>query len=371
MKAVEAMDVPFTEGVKYAGSKLRLLPYILRLAAKTGANSVFDGFAGTTRVSQAFAQRGFRVAANDTAVWSRVFGECYLLDTRGPTHYQPLIDHLNSIPGREGWFTENYGGCPASPDSSAADGLKKPFQKRNMMKLDAIRPEIDKMALSGTERSVLLASLILALDKVDNTLGHFASYLRKWSARSYGDIKLELPRLISGRRGNRVLEGDVFAAADRVETDLAYYDPPYGSNNEKMPPSRVRYLAYYHFWKTVVLNDRPKLFGKAKRRNDSRDLSAGSVFEDFRRGDDGEFLAVDAIKRLLERTRSRHVILSYSSGGRATREALEKALAASGEIVEAVEIDLRQNVMASMHWTGEWRSEDPQTNREYLFLLRK
>src|SRR6185369_6824484 len=98
-----------TEGIKYAGSKLKLLPHILRLAQKVQPLTVFDGFSGTTRVSQAFAQAGYRVIANDIAVWSKVFAECYLLSPHPREHYQDLIDHLNSLPGRHGWFTEHYG----------------------------------------------------------------------------------------------------------------------------------------------------------------------------------------------------------------------------------------------------------------------
>jgi hypothetical protein len=48
-----ALDAPPTEGIKYAGSKLKLLPHILRLAKKVNPRSIFDGFSGTTRVSQA------------------------------------------------------------------------------------------------------------------------------------------------------------------------------------------------------------------------------------------------------------------------------------------------------------------------------
>src|ERR1041384_5499912 len=84
---------PSTEGVKYAGSKLKLLPHILQLAARVEPRTVFDGFSGTTRVSQAFAQSGYRVIANDIAVWSRVFGECYLLSPHPAEHYKDLIDH--------------------------------------------------------------------------------------------------------------------------------------------------------------------------------------------------------------------------------------------------------------------------------------
>lgn len=74
--------VPETEGIKYAGSKLKLLPYILYLAKKVDAHTVLDAFSGTTRVSQAFAKSGYRVLCNDIAVWSEVFGTCYLLNKK-------------------------------------------------------------------------------------------------------------------------------------------------------------------------------------------------------------------------------------------------------------------------------------------------
>jgi hypothetical protein len=104
------VDAPRTEGVKYAGSKLKLLPYILQLARKIRPESVLDGFSGTTRVSQAFAQHGCRVLANDLSAWSKTFGKCYLMNEHPASHYQPIIDHLNALPGQDGWFTENYGG---------------------------------------------------------------------------------------------------------------------------------------------------------------------------------------------------------------------------------------------------------------------
>jgi hypothetical protein len=77
MKTGSALSIPETEGIKYAGSKLKLLPYILELVCRVKPNTILDGFAGTTRVSQAFAKSGFRVTANDAAVWSKVFGLCF------------------------------------------------------------------------------------------------------------------------------------------------------------------------------------------------------------------------------------------------------------------------------------------------------
>ena len=125
------VDVPSTEGIKYAGSKLKLLPAILELAQRTGAKTVFDGFSGTTRVSQAFAKSGYTVVCNDTAAWSEVFGTCYLLSRKRREDYQSLIDHLNSVSPVDGWFTEHYGGDPNGGCSVQRDGLKKPWQRQH------------------------------------------------------------------------------------------------------------------------------------------------------------------------------------------------------------------------------------------------
>lgn len=365
------VDAPPTEGIKYAGSKLKLLPFILQLVRKVKPRTVLDGFSGTTRVAQALAQTGYRVIANDLAVWSEVFGKCYLLNTRPPDYYQPLVDQLNALPGKDGWFTENYGGEANGASSVSDDGLKKPWQKHNTRRLDAIREEIDRLALDEVERCVLLTSLILALDEVDSTLGHFVSYLNEWSPRSYNTLQLRVPRLLPKHEAHEVHRGDIFHLLSDVEADLAYLDPPYGSCNDKMPPSRVRYAAYYHLWTTICLNDKPTLFGRAKRRTDTSDAIAGSVFEEFRRNEAGHFIAVKAIERMLQDVRAKHIILSYSSGGRATAQELNEVISSVGRISEIVEVDYRKNVMAGMRWTNEWVSDAELPHREFLFLIEK
>lgn len=366
------VDAPPTQGIKFAGSKLKLLPYILQLARKVNPSTILDGFAGTTRVSQALARSGYQIIANDIAVWSKVFGTCYLLNTHPRKHYRDLIEHLNSLPGRDGWFTENYGGAPNGGCAKQPDNLKKPWQRHNTRKLDAIREEIDNLHLDQIERSVALTSLMLALDSVDNTIGHYAAYLSSWSARSYNGMFLKVPDLVVPQGEHQVLQGDIFNVIRSAEVDLAYFDPPYGSNNDKMPPSRIRYAAYYHTWTTICLNDKPELFGKARRRADSSDQVAGSIFEEFRRNaHTNRFMAVEAIERLLENTRAQHIILSYSSGGRATADELNESIRRCGQIKEVMEIDYKRNVMADMRWTSEWVRDAECPHKEFLFLIEK
>jgi adenine-specific DNA-methyltransferase len=361
------VETPVTEGIKYAGSKLRLISQILRLAGKVNAKTIFDGFSGTTRVSQAFARSGYDVVCNDHAVWSEVFGNCYL-NGKEPREYTNLIQHLNAVPPKEGWFTQFYGGDPEDEEQP-----KRPWQVHNTRKLDGIREEIERLCLDPVDKCVALTSLIMALDQVDSTLGHFVSYLRDWSPRSFKKLHLAVPAIVRNGRAHAhsVLREDIFDAMGKVETDISYFDPPYGSNNEKMPPSRVRYASYYHVWTTVCLFDKPSLFGKVNRRADTSDTVANSPFEDFRRGANGRFIAVNAIARLLASTRSKYIILSYSSGGRATSQELNDAIKSCGELIEVVEVDYKRNVMADMKWTNEWLRDAEAPNREFLFLIAR
>ena len=115
------LPIPKTEGIKYAGSKLKIIPHILDIADNLSFESVLDGFSGTTRVAQAFAQRGKLTTANDISEWSEVFATCYLLSQKEDSFYQPYLDLLNSLKGKHGWFTEHYGG-----DEKNA---KRPFQR--------------------------------------------------------------------------------------------------------------------------------------------------------------------------------------------------------------------------------------------------
>lgn len=365
------MQAPSTEGVKYIGSKLRVLPHIYRVVEQLNVRSVFDGFSGTTRVSQYFAKLGYQVVANDLAVWSEIFATCYLMAERTPAEYQKLIDYLNSVEPEDGWFTENYGGLPNDGFAVQKDGLKKPWQIHNTRKLDGIRQEIDCLKLNPIDKAVALTSLILALDKVDNCIGHYCSYLKHWSPRSYNPIFLTVPKILGFNDSHKVYRQNTIDLAPHISADLAYYDPPYGSNNEKMPASRVRYSAYYHIWKSICLNDKPELFGKAKRRVDSSDKKFPSEFEEFRKDSSGKYIAVESIRELIEATNSEWILLSYSSGGRATLENLLEILSDNGKLQQIIEIDLTKNVMSTMRWTMKWTNNANLKETEYLFLLKK
>src|SRR3989344_9283049 len=223
-----------TQSIKYAGSKLKIIPYILESIENLEIKTILDGCSGSTRVSQAFAQAGYNVISNDISYWSEVCAKCFLLHDKDRQYYQDILDNLNTLKGYDGWFSMHYGGIEEM-------GEKMPFQKKNTRKLDAIRDKIEELKLNDIDKAVIMTSLLFALDAVDSTLGHFSSYLSRWSDRSYKDLILKLPDLQKTKGNHKVIRDDIFEVVKNDIFDIAYFDPPYGSNNEKMPPSRIRY----------------------------------------------------------------------------------------------------------------------------------
>ena len=119
------LTTPTTQGIKYAGSKLKILPYIVEiLSGLKDIKKVLDGFTGTTRVAQALAQLDYDVTAS-----------CYLKSNKPDKFYQDIINRLNSLKGYDGWYTKYYGG-------ELTGDNKRPFQAKNTRKLDAIRERL-------------------------------------------------------------------------------------------------------------------------------------------------------------------------------------------------------------------------------------
>jgi adenine-specific DNA-methyltransferase len=356
-----------TEGVRYTGSKRALIPKIHGLIHTLPIQSALDAFAGTTRVSQYFKSAGYDVHSNDLAPYSTIFGRCYIenCDVEKP-ELDEKLKHLNQLKPVDGYFTEHFGGeDDGAGNMKSSDGKKKPFLKKNTRKLDAIRNEIDKIAEDEIEHAILVTSLINALDSVENTLGHQVAYLSKWAPRAHMDLFLKRPRLIAGDGDYKVTKIDARKISDRY--DLAYFDPPYNTNNTHTPTTRVRYASYYHFWTTVVLNDKPEAVGAANRRLDcSSDTLPGAIskYESTKYDE-----VLSEIEKLVANVDARYVLFSYSNKGKVTIEDLQKIFSRH-KILAEEKISHRENVQKQLTSNREWLG-DQSANYEYLFLVEK
>ncbi len=297
---------------KYLGSKRQLRQWLAdRICAAAGTpRSFLDGFFGTGSVSLAMALQGVgKIFAVDS-----LRSNCAIL--RGCTTSSPraaaLIDHVNASPPRDGYVHANYAGTY--------------FTAENCRRMDGTRDEIERLRgageISAGEHDVLLASFLLAADRVANTIGQYDAFLKHIGGRSLAggrhlrDERVHTPFLlqpldvIAGADFD-IREGDMIALAPRLEVDVAYFDPPYNHR---------QYCDNYHVLENLARWEKPPLFGKTRKFDRSGLKSPFS-----RRQEAG-----DALRLLVERVRARHVFLSYSSEGILTRDEILSILSARG-----------------------------------------
>ena len=97
--------------IKYLGSKRRLLPHIRAIVdALPDVEHVLDLFSGTSRVSRALKDDGYRVVANDHNAYAHTLARCYIEADRDAVldDARALIEELSSLPPEPGYFTRVF-----------------------------------------------------------------------------------------------------------------------------------------------------------------------------------------------------------------------------------------------------------------------
>ncbi|MFM1995679.1 MAG: hypothetical protein RLZZ111_66 [Planctomycetota bacterium] len=308
--------------IKYIGSKRTLLPAIVAVAkAIPGVRSVLDLFSGTSRVGHAFKREGFRVVANDHNAYAATLARCYVQADRAAIlpDAEKLVREFNRLPGKPGYFTETF--CVRS----------RFFQPDNGARIDAIREAIAKKSLPSELESVMLVALMEAADRVDSTTGVQMAYLKSWAARASSALELRIPDVLPRARHGKgkALQLEAVAAARSVSTDLAYVDPPYNQH---------KYLGNYHIWESLVLWDKPEVYGTACKRIDCRTRS--SAFNSRPRFESAFSEVIGAIQ-------APWIVVSFNDEGYLTRERAEELLSTRG-CVTVIEHDYKRYVGAQI-----------------------
>lgn len=355
------MQTP-TTGVKYIGSKMSLISYILKCIdtqIPQPIHSAIDVFTGTTRVAQAFKARGWTVQTSDLSWASACYSGTWIANASTNTHLQPLIDELNALPGRSVWITPNY--CDAR---GVKGGIVRVWQQKNGQKADAIRTRIAEWEAQGAlavwERDTLITSLILALDKVDNTVGVQQAYLKDWCTRSYNDLHLELPHVTAAPQGAHQT-GDCLSVVYQP-ADLAYLDPPYSAHS---------YSTYYHIWDSIARWDRPQVGLNTNRRVDR--ISGNEAFDTTVVSQwNSKKTALAAFEAVVARLPVRWVLISYNNESLISIESLLNALKKYKK-TQVTTIDYKRNIMCQIGnaVTGDMAATPLTRNIEYLILVEK
>ncbi len=333
--------------IKYLGSKRTLVPVLGDIASAVEARTAVDLFTGTTRVAQELKRRGIHVTAADVATYSGVLSDCYIATDAAAVDAAELaaaVAELDALPGRSGYFTRTF--CESA----------RFLQPKNGMRVDAIRTAIEERYAGTALHPILLASLLVAADRVDSTTGVQMAYLKQWAPRAHRDLRLDVPALIAG--SGRTLVADAFLAVEQLApVDLAYLDPPYNQH---------RYFTNYHVWETLVRWDFPEHYGIACKRVDARDENTKSVFN--RRG-----TMPAALASLLGRVRAEVVVVSYNNESWITPEQMMRSLRDAGHAdVRLLAFDRKRYVGAQIGIHGPTGEKvgtvSHLRNTEYVFV---
>lgn len=332
--------------IKYLGSKRRLVGELGRLFTASGSVSALDLFTGTTRVAQEFCRRGGYPTCVDTAAYSEVLAQAYVVTDAADVDAGELdeaLARLRELPDRRGYVTEVF--CEQA----------RYFHPDNGLRIDAIRQGIDDLYGDHPLRPVLLTSLLEAADRVDSTVGLQMAYLKEWAPRALRPLRLVAPVLTPGT--GRAIRGDALTLVASLDpVDLAYLDPPYNQH---------RYFTNYHVWETLVRWDDPEHYGVACKRVDARDASTRSPFNSRR-------TMPEALADVIAQVRAETVVVSFNNEGFVPLPDLVAMCEVRGHPVEVLAFDTRRYIGQRL---GVFNPEGrrvgvpgPERNVEYVLI---
>ena len=351
--------------MRFIGCKNRILPFLNEFIKKNNlkGNTFCDLFAGTASVGKYFKTKKYSIISNDLLYFSYVLQKCYLELNSYPSfdnllshlklnsskdnyslkfedyNAKIVINHLNSIEGIEGFITKNY----------SEKGNRLYFKLINCLKIDAIRIQIEDWKtnnlINENEYFFLLTSLIEAVPFVANISGTYSAFLKEWDPRTFKDLKLEVPNIISSKKEHHVYNQDGIGLINDVKCDILYLDPPY---NER------QYAPNYHLLETIAKYDNPEIKGKTGMRN----------YEDQKSTFCNHDSALKSLKYIVEKADYKYLLFSYNNEGLLKKEEIISIFKKYGKVVFE-EIDY-----------SRFKSNGNSNNsnrivKEQLYLLKK
>ena len=154
---------------RYLGNKYKLLGFIENIInEKCGLiDSFCDIFAGTGVVGERFNKSEIKIISNDILSANYTCLQVFLgVSEDIQKSIIEKINYLNNLKnGENNYFSKHFGGTYFSED--------------NARKIGVIREEIENIAKSYNEKNILICSLLYAVDKIANTVGHYDAYRKE------------------------------------------------------------------------------------------------------------------------------------------------------------------------------------------------
>ena len=269
---------------RYLGNKYKLLEFIEDIIRqKCPDYKVFcDIFSGTGVVAGHFNRKNTVVIANDLLLSNYISLKAFLETSE--IDYESMerkISLLNGIEAKDDNYSSyNFGG--------------RYFTMENARKIGAIREKIEEFSENDGEKAILIVSLIYAVDKVANTVGHYDAFRKNLDMVQ--PLNLLMPDIKTNDNANNMaFNEDANLLAREISCDVLYADPPYNSR---------QYSDAYHLLENLASWDKPPVYGKANKMDRKHIKSAYCLRS-----------AEDAFADLIAHAKCRHILLSYNNTG--------------------------------------------------------
>ncbi|HCJ67610.1 MAG TPA: DNA methyltransferase, partial [Elusimicrobia bacterium] len=268
---------------RYLGNKYKLLGFIEDIVAEkcNGIKSFCDIFAGTGVVGERFNKPEIKIISNDFLFTNYVCLKAFLSTNSPIQNIADKIDILNSLKtDQDNYFSKYFGNTY--------------FSLENSRKIGAIREEIEKIAETEEEKNILICSLIYAVDKVANTVGHYDAFRKDLDMLQ--PVKLLVPNIDHLNNGNNdIYKEDANILIRKIVCDVLYIDPPYNSR---------QYSDAYHLLENLAEWKKPNVEGVAKKMDRSHIKSSYCLKN-----------ATQAFEDLIKNANCKHILLSNNNTG--------------------------------------------------------
>jgi DNA repair protein RadC len=271
---------------RYLGNKynvLNLIDSVLKSKIPY-FESFCDIFGGTGVVGHHYNAKTNKIITNDL-LYSNYLSLHSFLGSKNIDESKILgiLEELNNINTlSSNYVSENFG--------------DRYFSLETSKKIGEIREKINQLFLSSKinfdEKAILLTSLLYAMDRVANTVGHYDAYIKK--EIKVENFVLKMPNInYDFNTKNEIYNLDANTLVRQIECDVLYIDPPYNSR---------QYSDSYHLLENIMRWEKPEVHGEAKKFDRTHLKSEYSLKT-----------ATKAFADLIQNAKCKYILFSYNN----------------------------------------------------------